>query len=147
MNNAYEALWMCCSPSSTLTGNKATSSYYGIDIGGSFKIKLTGNTATGITQGGFYFEDDVGASISSNTATNNYYGFYMDVNYIPNPGMTLKGNTADSNHYGYYDNTYGTGTIGLGNTYSSNECSGNTNYGSYGEVWGWGPMGICTPQG
>jgi parallel beta-helix repeat protein len=149
-SNGGEAFWMCCSPSSTLTGNTATNNYYGIGVGESFKVKFSGNTATGSKASdgaGFYFEDDVGASISTNTATNNPYGFYMDIYFIPNPGMTLKGNKADNNHYGYYDKTYGTGTLGLGNTYSSNECSGNTNYGSYGEWWGYGPMGICTPQG
>lgn len=142
------------SPFTTLTGNTATDNTAtsnggdGFHIDLSFNSHLSGNTATMNSNAGFYLSDSVGTSLSSNTATGNVFGFYMTSSKYPNTQMTLTTNKADSNsNDGYYDNTFGTGTVQLGNTYSSNECNGNSAYGSYDGYAGFGPAGLCTPQG
>jgi hypothetical protein len=106
---------------------------------------------------------DVGSTISNNIATsstattsNSGYGFYLTgfvysssyiLPWFPNTQYTVSGNKADNNQYGYYDVSIGTDNLGLGNTYTGNECSGNGLYGSYDGQANFGPAGLCTPQG
>jgi parallel beta-helix repeat protein len=138
----------------TLSGNTATgrsSDYDGFQIDYSYGLTISGNTATGFSTGyGFQIEESgpieyggPGGSLASNTASHNQYGFYMDWS----SGFALVLNKADSNsQYGFEDYSYGSGPFGLGNTYSSNECSLN-GYGSYDEEANNGPAWLCTPQG
>jgi parallel beta-helix repeat protein len=138
----------------TLSGNTATGTSSGDDgfyVEYGYGLTISGNTATGFTTGyGFYIDDSgpieyggPGGSLASNTASHNEYGFYMDWS----SGFALVLNKADSNsQYGFDDYSYGSGPFGLGNTYSSNECSSN-GVGSYDEEAGYGPAWLCTPQG
>jgi len=134
--------------SSAATGNTATSDFYGFDITQSFNDQISGNTAT-VNKYGFYVVDSVGAIIISNTASSNTIdGFYFYYSLFPNTQYKVTANTADLNGVtGYYDYTVGAGNLGLANTYTNNECSGNSFYGSDDGYAGIAPAGLCTPQG
>jgi len=116
-------------------------------------LVFTGNTASGFSDvadaGFFLYESGLeysgpGGSLTGNTANGNLYGFATQ----DASGFTFKDNTANSNtQYGFVDYTYGPGTLGLGNTYISNSCTGNGSYGSYDGYLGFGPAYLCTPQG
>lgn len=125
-----------------LTGNTASScTNEGFYLDYVFNLVMSGNTAS--CYNGFDLQNGQGGILTGNKATGNTeYGFYFD-----NTQYTLKSNKADSNAYGYYDDTVGPGTIGLGNTYVNNECSGNTSDGSYDAYASFGPAFLCTPQG
>lgn len=151
--NAVYGFDVLYSPSTVLggsaaMGNTATGSSYGFYIYQSFNNQISGNTATGNTNG-FYVVDSVGTIINGNTASmNTNSGFYFTYSLFPNTQYKVANNKADSNGAtGYYDYTVGAGSLGLGNTYTGNECNSNGIYGSDDAVAGIAPAGLCTPQG
>jgi len=136
------------SPFSVLSGSNATTtSAAGFYIALSFNDKLSGNNATAGISDGFAIASSIGTSLSDNNASGNGSRGFDLSGGLPSTQYTLNNNKADNNQYGYYDDTVGAGSLGLGNTYTNNECHGNTIYGSYDGNANLGPAGLCTPQG
>ena len=152
----------------TLKGNTVTGACYAFEVEYASNVQLAGNSATATTCSyptGFYMDYVFNLQLSGNTAQSSYYGFYLEYGqggsvtgntatgnsygfYLYETQYTLKSNKADSNtYYGFYDDSYGPGTIGLGNTYISNECHANQYTGSYDYAAYFGPAFLCTPQG
>ena len=100
---------------------------YGFEIyGPGSGITLTGNTAKGNSNSGFWIDYISSSELTSNKASSNEYGFYI----TDSSSMVLKSNTATGNGY------EGFGFDGGGsNTLTSNTASSNGGYGF--DFYGW----------